>query len=315
MPDIARRTPLSTDSTRTFAATRHMIHAERLLSLALLIAATLASIPSTARSQDSANTTTDAPKRLRLRREWEGFAPGSSAQVQRRRIVYNEEGDVESSTTLETKSTLVSKQDGFNSVKMELKIDVAGRIFEPDANTLRFGPLSQKPGEKVETEHIGEEVLEVDDEQFKCQKFQVTIESESGRRQSRVWVSDVFPYVLKSEAVLTTEETEVAERISSSVIAMDMPIEVLSEVKSGAVMRIVTESDGKRSVTLEASCPDVPGGLVWHSQKVLVDGQLQEESHLRLIEYRSERDASDGELPPRRRLLPRLKRKRQRSEE
>lgn len=292
-----------------------MIHAERLLSLALLIAATLASIPSTARSQDSANTTTDAPKRLRLRREWEGFAPGSSAQVQRRRIVYNEEGDVESSTTLETKSTLVSKQDGFNSVKMELKIDVAGRIFEPDANTLRFGPLSQKPGEKVETEHIGEEVLEVDDEQFKCQKFQVTIESESGRRQSRVWVSDVFPYVLKSEAVLTTEETEVAERISSSVIAMDMPIEVLSEVKSGAVMRIVTESDGKRSVTLEASCPDVPGGLVWHSQKVLVDGQLQEESHLRLIEYRSERDASDGELPPRRRLLPRLKRKRQRSEE
>lgn len=252
-----------------------------------------------------------ASKRPRLRREWEGFAPGSSAQVQRRRIVYNDKGEVESSTTLQTTTTLLERADGFNAVKMQLKIDVAGTVFSPDPNTVRFGAVSEKPGETVETEHLGTEKLTVDNEEFECRKYNITVESESGRRQSRVWVSDIYPYVMKSEATVTAKDGNESERITASVIAMDMPIEVLSEVMSGAFVRIVSETDESRSVTLEASCPDVPGGLIWHSKKVLVKGQLQEESHLRLIEYRSERNAGDPPVvQPRRRLLPRLKRKR-----
>jgi hypothetical protein len=277
------------------------MHPIRFLGIILLFA--VLATPTIAESQEKA-----VSRRPRLRREWEGFAPGSSAQVQRRRIVYNQDGEVESSTTLQTTTTLVERADGFNSVKMQLKIDVGGTIFRPDPSTVRFGAVSEKPGEKVSTEHLGTESLTIGNEEFECKKYKITVESESGRRVSRVWVSEVYPYVMKSEATVSEKDGNGTVRITANIVAMEMPIEVLSEVKSGVVVRIVSETDESRSVTLEASCPEVPGGLIWHSKKVLVKGQLQEESHLRLTEYRSEREANAPPIvEPRRRLLHRLK--------
>lgn len=249
------------------------------------------------------------PSRPNIRREWEGFAPGSSARIQRKRIVYDEEGQIESTTTIKTMSTLVSRKEGLHTLRMQLEIDVAGQVFEPPPNTVHYGQVSEKPGEKVTSEHLGAEKLEIDHEEFPCQKYQVTIESDAGRRITRLWLSEVYPYVLKSEAVLTANNSESAERISAHVIAMDMPFEVLSEFKSGVLVHIVSEKDAIRSVTIEATCPDVPGGIIWHTKKILVDGQLQEESHLRLIEYRSERAENSPPQPQLRRiLLPRRKR-------
>jgi hypothetical protein len=238
----------------------------------------------TTRGQENA-----VPTRPRIRREWDDFAVGSWTEVQRKRIVYDEEGSIESSSIIKTTSTLLSRENGFSQIRTKLEIDIAGKLFNPDPSSLRLGGVSEKPGEKVTYEHLLTEEIEVDDQEFKCDKFQVTIESDSGRRISRVWICDKYPFVLKMESVVTSKNSNKAVRTKASIIALDMPIEVLSDIKSGVVIRIITETDDSRAVTLEASCPEIPGGLVWQSKKVVVGGKLQEESSLRLIGYRSER--------------------------
>jgi hypothetical protein len=275
----------------------------KILCFLLLLVSPLAA----ARGQEK-----DIPARPRLRHEWDGFAAGSSAQVQRKRIVYDDNGAVESSSTIKTTSTLVSRENGFNEIRSKLVIDIAGKVFNPDPTSSHSGGVSEKPGQKVKYEFLLKEKLNIDDQEFECKKFQVTIESSVGRRISRVWMCNQYPFVLKSESVVTLKNSNTAVRTAANIVALNMPMEVLTDIKSGVVIRIVTETEGSRAVTLQGSCPDVPGGVVWHSKKVVVDGKLQEESYLRLIAYRSEREVevSKPDRPRRSGVISRIKQNR-----
>jgi hypothetical protein len=120
----------------------------------------------------------------------------------------------------------------------------------------------------------------------------------------------VAPYVLKqrTEAVDAAGKTVKYESLAE-VIAIDMPHQVLSEVKSSSHVRTVNkQADGATAITVEVHCTDVPGGVVAHSSKEIAPtGRLIRRSTLELIEYQASTPVTvkRTKLFGKRRLFPR----------
>ena len=87
------------------------------------------------------------------------------------------------------------------------------------------------------------------------------------------------------------------------VLSLEMPFKVGAEIKNVAWVRTVqTQAKGGTKVTLEATCHEVPGGVVYHTERETNEtGRTVSRSILELIDYGTGGDTD--ELMGRRRLF------------
>ena len=86
------------------------------------------------------------------------------------------------------------------------------------------------------------------------------------------------------------------------VIALNMPVKVMTEIKPVSVIKVVDERQTGRTVTIAHLCDDVPGGTVWQSSKEInKEGSVVRRSVLNLVDY----GTNDKSEPAR--LFPRLR--------
>jgi hypothetical protein len=225
----------------------------------------------------------------RSRHPWAQHSIGSWKEVRVVTETLDASGKVESSSTMETKTTLVAVDASSYRLKVDATVEIAGRRFQSNPKLLTLGFLGESPGQTYQGTVVSEEEVSISGRSIRCQVQEVLIRGGDSRFSVRTHYSaDVAPHVL-SRHTKVTDVGDAAKRSESivEVLAVEMPYQVLSQMKPAAFVKTVNRKEGEGSVvTIEVQCLDVPGGVVAHSsQEFDANGRLVRRSTLELVDY------------------------------
>ena len=219
---------------------------------------------------------------------WARFSPGAWSKVRKVSQQFNEEGSVSSTSTTETKTTLVAVDDSGCQLRQEVTLTLGAKRFISEPQTTRVGLFGETGGCQAVIKKLHTTELDAGGTVVLCDILEVKIASADKQIVSTIWHSDVVPpYILRRDTKLTDKEGElVHEETSVKVLALGMPCRVLSEIKSGTYLHTVTNCAKGSKITVEVICTDVPGGVVSRSHSELDNrGKAVRQSTLELIGY------------------------------
>ena len=248
----------------------------RVLTLALGLAAVCAS----GMAQESGITARLHP--------WGRFDPGAWKLVRVVTETLDEHGEVVSTNSADTKTTLVDIDDDGVTLEIQTCMEVAGKRFQAEPQTVKQGFHGELvgPNLKLQKRLDGEVVIE--DRRRACKIQPLEIVGPAEKTNVQLYYSpSLWPYVLKRESVTSDPEGKtIVNRTNVEVIALDMPVSVQEETQSGAYVKTVYRNAKGTVTTLAVVLPDVPGGVVSHSQKeVDASGRVVRRSTLKLLDY------------------------------
>jgi hypothetical protein len=200
----------------------------------------------------------------------------------------DESGNLTRINTTETKTTLQQIDDRAVTLQVSTVVEFLGKRFDSYSQTLRQGFHGEPDDERLKTRSLGAAPFVVDGQTIPCSVLQLELAAPECKTITTLTYSDtVAPYVFKRESIVTDAEgTNIHSRTTSEVVALDMPYEVLSDVKSTAEIRTVYRHANGVITTLSFVCPDVPGGVVAHSSKEMdKSGRVTRMSVLKLVGY------------------------------
>ncbi|MCA9121207.1 MAG: hypothetical protein H6822_21840 [Planctomycetaceae bacterium] len=240
---------------------------------------------------------------------WAHFGIGSWKLVRVYTEAIGANGQVESVSITETKTTLDKADEQGYSLNVEVTVEVAGKRFQAEPKYVSYGYHGELLGQTIEVKQLGPSHAEICGHKYPTGSRQIVIITDTTQSTSTVEYSDaVAPYYLKRTTESIDNETKARNYHSVvEVLAVDMPEKVLTEVKSAAhVKTIETFENGTSKVTLEVHCESVPGGVVSHTSKQLnSDGRITQRSTLELLDYRAiEKPPAKVPVIERRRLFP-----------
>lgn len=240
---------------------------------------------------------------------WAQFGLGSWKLVRVYTETLGQNGQVESASVTETKTTLDLVDETGYALKVEVTVEVAGKRFQAAPKHVAYGYHGELQGQAVEVKALGDGHAEICGHKYTTGSRRIVINSDTAQSISTVEYSDtVAPYFLKrtTESIDNVTKTRSYQSVVE-VVAVDMPEKVLTEVKSAShVKTIETFANGTTKVTLEVHCESVPGGVVSHTSKQLAaDGKITQRSTLDLVDYAAIAKAPDDKEPTasRRRLF------------
>jgi hypothetical protein len=234
-------------------------------------------------------TATPAELTARDLHVWGRFDPGTWKRVRIITDTLNDRGGVADTTTTETKTTLLRADAKRLTLRIEATVDVAGKRFECQPQTVECGYYGESANEPAELKTLGSEPLTVDGRQVPSRIEQVVATAGKEKQVTQMFLSDaVEPYVLKRETAVFKKDGNTLDdpQTTSEVIALDVPYRVLHEVKSTAYERTIQRSARGTNVTLDVTSVDVPGGIVARTSKELdSQGRVLRRSTLELVDY------------------------------
>jgi len=242
---------------------------------------------------------------------WARFEPGTWRTVRVVTETLNEQGQVVSTSTTDTKTTLVNIDDGGVSLEIETCVEVAGTRFQSKPEVIKQGFYGETTGPNRKLKEPVDGELTIENRKIPCKIQELATDGPSGRTTITLHYSTTTPpYVLKSVSVTADPEGKnTVSETDTDVIAVDMPARVQGETRNGAYVRTVYKNAKATVTTLAVVLPDVPGGVVRQSSKeVDNNGQLVRRSMLELLDYNAdpEKDHSGifGRKRPPRRTKP-----------
>lgn len=244
---------------------------------------------------------------VRTFREWEGFDVHSWKQVRVIREAFDDRGEVASSSTADTRTTLIAVDDQGFTLQAEVTVELAGKRFTEQPRVVWYGHHGQGKGRSVTAEKVAVEPVEINGRKYDTDVFKIAIREGTLERQTSAHCSDVFPYVLRKRSTLADPAQPAAreqDRLTVDVVAVDLPFRVLSELKSASYVRTTLRRSDAQTVTLEVHCQDVPGQVVAHwSTTTNAEGRLVERSTLELVDFGAGAEPMAQEQPGIRRPL------------
>ena len=223
--------------------------------------------------------------------KWRDFGIGSWKLVRVYKEVFDEKGNIESSSIDETRSTLVKLTDEGYTIKADVTVEVAGRRLQAEPQYFEKSWSGQNGNDELVIQQAGERGVKITGRVYPTSIHEILLRGQGSKRHSTVFFSgDVAPHVLRMETSVT-DPTGKKTRADSvvEVIALDMPFRVLSEIKSTSHVRIWEQlhTSGREKLTVEIHCPDVPGWVVSHTSKVLdkEEDRVVERTTLELLDY------------------------------
>jgi hypothetical protein len=241
---------------------------------------------------------------------WGRFEPGTWKVVRVVTETLNEQGQVVSTSTTNTKTTLLNVCDDGVTLEVEACMEVAGKRFRVDPQTVKEGLHGEAAGSDVHLKKPIDGQITIEDRNIPCTIRRLSLVGPNGKTELTLHCSTaVSPYVLKRQCVVTDAEgkNKVSET-NKDVLALDMPVRVLDRLRSGSYVRTVHKNGKTTVTTLAMVVADVPGGVVSHSSKeVDKNGHLRRRSTLELVDYNSDPDQDRSGLFGRKRANRRTK--------
>jgi hypothetical protein len=261
----------------------------RLACRAVTLALGLAAFCATGAAQESG-----IPAKLH---PWGRFEPGTWKTVRVVTETLNEQGRVVSTSTTDTKTTLLNVCNDGVTLEVEACMEVAGKRFEVEPQIVKEGFHGEMAGSTVTLKEPVDGEIKVEDQKIPCKIRQLSLVGPNGKANLTLHYSTtVPPYVLKRECVITdTEGKNTGSETNKDLIALDMPVRVLGQLRGGSYVRAVHKNGKTTVTTLSVVVCDVPGGVVSHSSKeVDKNGRLLRRSTLALVDYNADPDKDRG---------------------
>lgn len=238
------------------------------------------------------------------RDSWARFAPGDWKAVNVTTQSFDAGGKLASTSTTRTKTTVTGIEESCVCLQIEVEVEVAGKTFKNPPQLAKQGFSGEPVSREIQIQAMKPIELEINGRVVPCRVEKREYDTVEGHTTVFVYRSDeVAPYVLQREAITAKPDSDVViAKTTMKVIALDMPVNVMTEIKPTAVIRVVEERTSGRTVTITHSCDEIPGGTVWQSStETNKEGVLVRRSILNLVDY-----GTNG-VPETSRLLPRLR--------
>lgn len=217
---------------------------------------------------------------------WGRFKPGCWKSVRVITDILDEEGNVNSTTKTETKTTLLKKKGNSYTLEVEVTVEIADRRIASEPKQIKRNFILNTDG-KIRIKPASKATLELSGHSLPVDVLNVTLEDAIGRRSSIVHSSrDTPPFVFQRETVMVDNENKQLYRTVVKVTEFGLAHKVLGETKKICTIHTV-HSQGMTTVTSdETYCEDVPGGIIAHqSSEVNASGQVMRRSRLELLDY------------------------------
>lgn len=244
---------------------------------------------------------------------WGAFNPGTWKTVRVVTETLNEQGQVVSICTTDTKTMLVDIDNQGVTLEIQTCMEVAGKRFEAEPQTLKQGFHGELVGPNLKIkEPTADQQVEIEGRKIACMSQQLEAVTANGKTVTTIYYSETTaPYILKRESTTTDAEgANVLSETNVGVVSFETPLRVQGEMKSGIQMKTVHKNAKGTVTTLASVLPEVPGGVVSScSKEVDQNGRLVRRSTLALIDYNNdpEKDWSNmfgRKRPPRHRPKP-----------
>ncbi|MCG8586779.1 MAG: hypothetical protein MI757_18910 [Pirellulales bacterium] len=217
---------------------------------------------------------------------WGKFKPGAWTLLRTTTEELDTAGKVSSTSTTETRTTLLGVDDKGVQLRIERVIEVAGKRFvkKPVEVRLTFSGAAQDQAEVVKL--LGSEEFQLDGRRVACDVRHAEIKKADMTRNVKVLYSSKHsPYVLRREIDEKGGAGKAYQSITD-VTALDMPYRVLNDIKSTAQCKTVLRNGKSVVTTLSVMTMDVPGGVVMESSKEAnLEGKLIRQTTVELADY------------------------------
>jgi hypothetical protein len=224
---------------------------------------------------------------------WGRFEPGTWKTVRVVTETLNEQGQVVSTSTTDTKTTLAGVDSAGVTLEVETCVEVAGKRFQSEPQTVQQGFHGEAIGPTQKSKEPVDGEITVEDRKIPCKIQEVTIDGPNGKTTVSFHCSMTVPlYVLKRVSVTTDPENKnTVTETYSDVIALDMPARIQGAMRDCAYVKTVHKTAKATVTTMAVLSADVPGGVVSQSSKeVDKDGKLVRRSTLDLLDYNTDPD-------------------------
>lgn len=242
---------------------------------------------------------------------WGLFNPGAWKTVRVVTETLNEQGQVVSTSTTDTKTILVDLDNDGVTLEIQACIEVAGKRFRAEPQTIKQGFHGELVGANLRIDGPTDALLTIEGQKIPCKLEHLESLVSNGKTVTKIYYSlTVAPYILKRESVTSDPESKnVLSQTTVEVTALNMPVEVLGELKNVSQVKTVHSSGNGTLTTWADVLPEVPGGVVGNSSKETdKSGRLVRRSTLKLIDYNDspEKDRTGifGRKHPRHRTKP-----------
>ncbi len=222
---------------------------------------------------------------------WGRFDPGAWKLVRVVTETLNEQGEVVSTNTTDTKTTLMKIDEDGVTLEVQACMEVAGKSFQAEPQVVRQGFNGELASPDLKAKEPTDGRVVIEERKIACKVHQLEVLAANEKTSISIYYSStVAPYILKRVSVTTDPDGEkVLSKTNFEVIAVEMPIRLRGETRSGAYVRTVHKNTSGTTTTLAVVLPDVPGGVFSHSSKeVDKSGRMVRRSTLELVDYGAE---------------------------
>lgn len=228
---------------------------------------------------------------------WGRFEPGAWKLVRVVTETLDENGQVASTSTTDTKTTLIAIDDEGVTLEIQTCMEVAGKSFQAEPQTLRQAfngeiiSTELKPKKSIEG---NEGVVTIEDRKIDCKIQRLEAVGPNEKVSITLYYTpNVAPYILRRVGVVSGPEGKVVHSTTVfEVIAVDMPVELRGKIHSGINVKTAHKNSNGTATTLAVVLPEVPGGLLSHSSKELdKQGRVVRRSTLNLVDFGVEPEA------------------------
>jgi hypothetical protein len=217
---------------------------------------------------------------------WAKFKPGAWTLLRTTTEELDSEGKVSSTSTAETRTTLVAVDDKGVDLRIERVIEVAGKRFVKKAVVVHQTLSGSENGQSEVVERLGAEEIVLDNRRIACDVRRVEIKKADMTRIIKVLYSARHsPYIMRREIDEKGGAGKAYQSITK-VTALDMPYRVLNDIKPTAHSKTVLRNGKSVVTTISVMTMDVPGGAVLESSKEAnSDGKLIRQTTVELADY------------------------------
>jgi hypothetical protein len=222
------------------------------------------------------------------RHAWARFQPGSWKLVRTVTDTVDADGSVISSSTTETRTTLVAIGRRTITLRVEAAVEVGGKKLEAPPQEAAQGLEGEPPEQIAAPKQIGSDNVAIGGQCIPCRVVEREMVGPETKTVIKTWQSsNVEPYVLKRAAYTTAlEGNSPLYETSMEVVVLRAPRRVLNRLRDVSELKVVHRQPKGKTVTSAWTCGEVPGGIVAQkSQEFDTDDKLVRRSTLELVDY------------------------------
>ena len=156
---------------------------------------------------------------------WGLFDPGAWKTVHVVTETLNEQGQVCSTTSTDTKTTLVDIDNGGVTLEIQACMEVAGKRFEAEPQTVKQGFHGELAGPNVKLKQPTDGEVVIEGQKIPCKVQQLEAAEPNGTTITTIYYStSLAPYVLKRKSVTTDPEGKQLSETSVEVVGLNLPL-------------------------------------------------------------------------------------------